>query len=434
MERKWVFPDPVFGPTTFSGKELELIGTAELTRLRNIMQLSTAYIFYPAATHSRFEHSLGVAKLVRDFAINALGEKSLRIVSLLVYAGLVHDIGHGGWSHAGELFMKYRGVPLDHADLSSRLVEGDPELTKYFTSYGLPLVSDVLKEDDRNAVSKLVRGRAPVFAGEKSAEEVEREEKEKRYLGQMIASRALDFDRLEYLIRDAFYTATSASFFKLKDVFESLGKETVFEANELVFGNRDFAESFVLTRELMYSGLYQASENLVSKEMLARAFNLCFDVSVDPYEIWFKTDMELLMDMNDNDESKYIARMIRNGRIFDIQYENSLDRLTAGAISKLKGLTKPQILEVEEQLARPELEPYQVLVCISVASEPLERNSWVKVSNGLEPLWRVSPLIRGMVEDYRDSRSRVVFAIDPAVDNPNKQKALSRFLDYFTIS
>lgn len=434
MERKWVFPDPVFGPTIFSGKELELIKTAELTRLRDIMQLSTAYIFYPAATHSRFEHSLGMARLVRDFVINALGERSVRMVSLLVYASLVHDIGHGGWSHAGELFMKYRGIPLEHDDLSSRLVEGDPNLTKYFTHYGLPLVSDVLRQDDRDAVSKLVRGRAPIFAGEKSAEEVEKEEKEKRYLGQLIASRALDFDRLEYLIRDAFYTATSASFFKLKDVFENLGKDKVLEANELVFGNRDFAESFVLTRELMYSGLYQATENLVSKEMLARAFNLCFDVSVDPYEIWFKTDDELLRDMYDNDESRYIARMIKNGQIYDILYENSFDRLPTRAIDKLKGLTKPQILEVEEQLAKPELNPCKVLVCISVSQDPKERDSWVKVADGHEPLWRVSPLVNGMTENYRDSRCRVVFAIDPVVTESDKQKALNRFRSYFTIS
>lgn len=45
MGNRWVFPDPVFGPTVFSGKELQLIKTAELVRLRDIMQLSTAYIF-----------------------------------------------------------------------------------------------------------------------------------------------------------------------------------------------------------------------------------------------------------------------------------------------------------------------------------------------------------------------------------------------------
>lgn len=97
MPNLWVFADPVFGPTPFTGKVLDLINTAELTRLRDIKQLSTASLFYPAATHSRFQHSLGMAKLVKDFLINVLLEGKPYIISLLVYASIVHDIGHAAW-------------------------------------------------------------------------------------------------------------------------------------------------------------------------------------------------------------------------------------------------------------------------------------------------------------------------------------------------
>ncbi|GAI74409.1 unnamed protein product, partial [marine sediment metagenome] len=161
-----------------------------------------------------------MAKLVKDFLINVLEEP--HIVTSLVFASIVHDIGHAAWGHAGELFMEYRGISLDHADLSARLVTGDSELTKYFVGYDLPLVSQVLNEDERILVSKLILGRPPVLPKLKPDEEIGREEKNMRYLAQMINSRALDFDRLEYLIRDAFYTTTAASFFRLKDVFESL--------------------------------------------------------------------------------------------------------------------------------------------------------------------------------------------------------------------
>jgi len=162
MHNLWVFADPVFGPTPFIGKVLDLINTAELTRLRDIKQLSTASLFYPAATHSRFQHSLGMAKLVKDFCINVLEERP-NIISLLVYASVVHDIGHAAWGHAGELNMEYRGIPIEHSDLSSRLVTGDPELTKYFHGYGLPLVSQVLSDEEKILVSKLVLGIPPVL-------------------------------------------------------------------------------------------------------------------------------------------------------------------------------------------------------------------------------------------------------------------------------
>jgi len=432
MGCRWVFPDPVFGPTVFSGKELDLIRTAELTRLQDVRQLSTAYLFYPAANHSRFEHSLGVARLVRDFAINIL-DITPGVASLLVYAGLLHDIGHPAWSHAGELFMKYRGVEIDHVVLSSRLVEGDPELTQYFSEYNLPLVSQVLSKDEKFLVSKLVNGKAPIFTASKNPEEVEREEKDNRYLGQIINSRALDFDRLEYLTRDAFYTATSASFFKLKDVFENLKIEQAIDAKELVFGNKDFAESFVLTRELAYSGLYQNTENLISKEMLARAFDLCFDTSVDPHVIWFKTDQQLLAEMGSNNESKAIIRYLKNRQIYEVMYNNNFFGLPTQAIAKLKSLTKPQILDVEKRLAGSDWKPSQILICIAISKEPIERYSWVSTPNGPEPLYRISPLINGMNTNYSDSRSRVVFAVDPKLDTTNKQKLLKNFKGFFSI-
>jgi len=432
MGCRWVFPDPVFGPTVFSGKELDLIRTAEFTRLQDIRQLSTAYLFYPAANHSRFEHSLGVARLVRDFAINILDETP-RVISLLVYAGLLHDIGHPAWSHAGELFMKYRGVDIDHAMLSSGLVEGDPQLTQYFSGYNLPLVSEVLSKDERSLVSKLVNGKAPINTTGKNQAEVEREEKDTRYLGQIINSRALDFDRLEYLTRDAFYTATSSSFFKLKDVFENLKIEKTIDATELVFGNKDFAESFVLTRELAYSGLYQNTENLISKEMLARAFDLCFDASVDPHVIWFKPDQELLAQMSSNDKSNAIIRYLRNRQIYEVMYNNNFLGLPNQAIAKLKSLAKPQILDVEKELAGSDLKPSQILICIAISREPVEKLSWVSTPNGPEPLYRISPLIHGMDTNYSDSRSRVVFAVDPRLDSTKKQNMLRMFKSYFSI-
>jgi len=379
-----------------------------------------------------------MAKLVKDFLMNVLLEESVYTISLLVYASVVHDIGHAAWGHAGELFMEYRGIPIEHSDLSSRLVAGDPELTKYFDGYGLPLVSQVLSEDERILVSKLVLGMPPVLPKLKPDEEIVREEKETRYLGRMVAaSRALDFDRLEYLIRDGFYTTTAASFFRLKDVFESLIVSEVGGARELMFGNRDFAESFVITRELMYSGVYQQPRDLVAGEMLARAFNLCFAQSVDPYEIWFRTDEELLHDMYLNSKSRQIAALIKNRQIYTILYQNDFSASSAlptPTVNKFKQLTRPAILKVEEDIAKPELEPWQVVVCVCIAREPEEADAWVMTPRGPEPLRRISPLVAAMTQEYRDSRSRVVLAVHPQTSDSDKNKVLKRFKAYFEIS
>ena len=331
--------------------------------------------------------------------------------------------------------MEYRGISLDHADLSSRLVMGESELTKYFKGYGLPLVSQVLNEEERILVSKLVLGKSPVLPTLKPDEEMAREEKDMRYLGHMIVHKALDFDRLEYLIRDAFYTTTAAAFFRLKDVFESLIVAEVLEARELMFGNRDFAESFIITRELMYSGLYQQPRDLVAGEMLARGFNLCFDQTADPYEMWFRTDEELLQAMDSNDKSKQIARLIKNRQIYEILYEKDFKALPTPTVDKFRKLTKPGILKVEEDIAKPELGPWQVLICVRIAKEPEEADAWVMTSTGQpELLRRISPLVAAMTQDYRDSRSRVVLAVYPQTSKTDMNAVLKRFKDYFAIS
>lgn len=207
----WVFPDPVFGPTVFSGIEKDLIETTEVNRLLYVKQLSTVYLFYPPADYSRFEHSLGMASLVRQFAVDSPGIKEVGIEDLtnLVCAAIVHDIGHAGWAHAGELFTKYLGENIKHDELSIRLVLGDPEVTRYFprskSNPRLPLVSEVLKPTLRNQIASLIKGEPPTIPAQWTPLEEEQIKRARTYLGHIISSPYIDLDRVSYLIRDAFY-------------------------------------------------------------------------------------------------------------------------------------------------------------------------------------------------------------------------------------
>ena len=91
-------------------------------------------------------------------------------------------------------------------------------------------------------------------------------------------------------------------------------------------------------------------------------------------------------------------------------------------------------MKVEEDIAKPELEPWQVVVCVCIAREPEEADAWVMTPRGPEPLRRISPLVAAMTQEYRDSRSRVVLAVHPQTSDSDKNKVLKRFKAYFEIS
>ena len=93
--------DPIHDFVRVNQSELEIIDTPIFQRLRRIKQLSGAHLIYPGAQHTRFEHSLGVMHIT-SMACQSLLEKSiipLDQIQNLRFAGLLHDIGHGPFSH-----------------------------------------------------------------------------------------------------------------------------------------------------------------------------------------------------------------------------------------------------------------------------------------------------------------------------------------------
>ena len=175
-----VVRDPLWNTIQLDRTALRLIDTPEFQRLRHIRQLGLAHLVYPGATHTRFDHALGVHHLTRR-TLRLLAERGeLNQVDpldclLVPYAALLHDIGHYPYSHAVEELDSDR-VPEHHEALSGRFLR-------------VPALASALEPLGEGAVDRI--------------EALIRGESDSPLQG--LVSGSLDLDKIEYLNRDAFF-------------------------------------------------------------------------------------------------------------------------------------------------------------------------------------------------------------------------------------
>ena len=191
---------PIHGLIEYDPEEERLINSPVIQRLRGIHQLAMAYLVYPGCHHTRFEHSIGVMhiaeKMARQLQLNN-GEK--RIVRL---AGLLHDCGHGPFSHVSEQLLEKltvnvpSGVHRDqlHEQITWDIIRTSPEITR------------ILGRDDIDAIVKVL----------------DTANSSQRTAMQDIISGRLDADKLDYLLRDSYYAGVKYGVFDLDRVIASL--------------------------------------------------------------------------------------------------------------------------------------------------------------------------------------------------------------------
>jgi len=185
-----VFKDPVHRYIHVRDQVIwDLIGTKEFQRLRRIKQLGTTYLTFHGAEHSRFSHSLGVYEIIRrmiDDVFSGRPEWSDDDRLLALCAGLLHDVGHGPFSHTFEKIFD-----LDHEELTRDIIEGSTEINEILKRVG---------EEFPKQVSEII--------GKTS---------ENRLVTSMISSQ-IDADRMDYLLRDAYYTGVSYGNFDMERI------------------------------------------------------------------------------------------------------------------------------------------------------------------------------------------------------------------------
>src|SRR5689334_6802165 len=132
------FRDPVHNFITLREKQVKLVGTRSLQRLRGIRQLALASLVYPGAVHTRFDHTLGVTH-VAGLMARALGLDGDQ-VELVQVAALLHDIGHGPFSHVSEnaleRYADREKLPPDlkkekiHEIITAQMIRKDEEIVR----------------------------------------------------------------------------------------------------------------------------------------------------------------------------------------------------------------------------------------------------------------------------------------------------------------
>lgn len=240
-----------------------LINSKEMQRLRRIKQLGGTYQVFQSAEHSRFVHSLGVYQVVRrmletECLTNALSDYDKLCV---MCAGLLHDIGHGPFSHS------FEGVfEENHEDMTVRMILEESEVHDILVSLYKQLSQDV---------ASIIQHTHP-----------------NRILIQMVSSQ-LDADRMDYLLRDSYMSGTTYGHFDMSRILRTMrirdGKIVYKESGVQAI------ENYILARYHMYWQVYYHPTARSYEHLLQSVFQRVKDLYYDGYV--FQTHLHYLIPM-----------------------------------------------------------------------------------------------------------------------------------------
>lgn len=239
------------------------LDSKEFQRLRRIRQLGGDFQVYPTAEHSRFSHSLGVYEIVRRMVTEV---KSL-CVELTEYekvcvmlAGLLHDVGHGPFSHAFEHITNH-----SHEEYTAKIILGNTELNAI-----LRAVSEKLPQDIVSIIQHT---------------------HENDILNQIVSGQ-LDADRMDYLLRDSYFTATSYGQFDLERILRTMRVRKTNEGRKVIvvkYTGIHSVEDYIMARYQMYWQVYYHPVARSYEAVFIQLFNRLKDI--------FKVDKDYFEDM-----------------------------------------------------------------------------------------------------------------------------------------
>ena len=239
------------------------LDSKEFQRLRRIRQLGGDFQVYPTAEHSRFSHSLGVYEIVRRMVTEV---KSL-CVELTEYekvcvmlAGLLHDVGHGPFSHAFENITNH-----SHEEYTAKIILGNTELNAILRNVSEKLPQDIVSIIQHTHENDILN---------------------------QIVSGQLDADRMDYLLRDSYFTATSYGQFDLERILRTMRVRKTNEGRKVIvvkYTGIHSVEDYIMARYQMYWQVYYHPVARSYEAVFIQLFNRLKDI--------FKVDKDYFEDM-----------------------------------------------------------------------------------------------------------------------------------------
>lgn len=247
MEEK-VFRDPIAGYVRVDNEIIwQCIQAKEFQRLKRIKQLGSTSMVYHTGEHSRFSHSLGVYQIVRR-VVNEVADLSSLLTDyeklVVMLAGLLHDIGHAPFSHSFESIMKRK-----HEQYTIQIITQESEINSILSNYNDSLANDVARVIEGTYTNSI--------------------------LCQLVSSQ-LDCDRMDYLLRDSYFTGTKYGEFDLERIIRTLrvsDYKLVVKASGM-----HTIEDYIMARYHMYWQVYyhpvSRSYDVLLKKLFERLVDL----------------------------------------------------------------------------------------------------------------------------------------------------------------
>ena len=259
--------DPIHGMIEFNKEEEKIINSEPFQRLRNIKQLALAQYLYPGAHHTRFEHSIGVMEIASRM-YDKLKERAKKdgngieefgyAKSTIRKAALLHDIGHGPFSHVSENILQIingkdklklyakKGLDEFHEFIGIRIIQSS--------------FKEILQEDElKQIVAIIEKPKTPNCLAE-------------------IVSGPLDADKFDYLLRDSYFAGVKYGIFDLERILNVL--RIIKDSSESRLGIHEEGvyciEQFVMSKYFITSQVYTHINRLITDQMLIRCVYLAY--------------------------------------------------------------------------------------------------------------------------------------------------------------
>ena len=352
--KKKFIRDSVYGDIMLNEIEVEVMDNPQFQRLRRIKQLGLISLIYPGANHTRFEHSIGTmhiaSKLADKLDLNQEDKELVRISALL------HDIGHGPFSHVSEGVLSF---PHE-------------ELTKYVIKN--TAIRDIVeKKFDIDKIIEIINGEGkfgPIVSGE------------------------LDADRMDYLLRDSHYTGVAYGIIDYERIISNINLNKHLS---LDIKGVQAAEGALVSRYFMYPSVYQHHTTRIVNSMFRRGLKKLIDRGVINENDMYKYDDADIIGIFRNSEGypKEIMKRLDNRNLFKRVKTIRLDNFKTP--EKLYKIGNKELRKAEEEIAMDyDIDKDYVILNIAVYPRFDEMKTEVSVDGKLYPLTEISNIIAAL--------------------------------------